>query len=111
MIVYVWQFYWKYVGFRKIDYKIFILDLMYIDEDLGEIIFGWNVVIWINIKCYIGYFYILSIFIYEFVYFLENRFCEEDYGNIFFCFGLMLINIIQCLDLDLIEYGILFKDV
>lgn len=111
MTAHVWQFYRKYIGFRKTDFKTFIVDLTYTDEDLGETILGRNAVIRINIKRHFGYLHILSTFIHELAHFLENRFCEEDHGNTFFCLGLTLINILQCSDLDLTEYGISSTDV
>lgn len=107
----VWQFYRKYLGSRRTDFRTLILDLTYRNQDLGETILGRNAVIRINIKRHFGYLHLLSTFIHELAHFLENRFCEVDHGNTFYSLGMTLINILQCSNLDLTEYGISQTDI
>lgn len=107
----VWQFYRKYLGSRRTDFRTLILDLTYRNQDLGETILGRNAVIRINIRRHFGYLHLLSTFIHELAHFLENRFCEVDHGNTFYSLGMTLINILQCSNLDLTEYGISQTDI
>lgn len=107
----VWQFFKQYIGHRKTDYRLLILDLTYTKEDLGETILGENAIIRINISRHFGYLHLLSTYVHELAHFLENRYCEDDHGNTFYCLGLTLLNMLQCSHVDLTEFGISQTDI